>query len=148
MKQNKKEVCAIILARSGSKGLKNKNLRDLDGKPLISYTINDAKKSKYIDKIIVSTDSEEIAKVANEFGAETPFLRPKELSSDMTTSEESGDVFDSDKINNTQKKRYNRLRESLEAEDYTIPDEETQNSITAFNDASPNNLIISYSDES
>ena len=56
MKQNKKEVCAIILARSGSKGLKNKNLRDLDGKPLISYTINDAKKSKYIDKIIVSTD--------------------------------------------------------------------------------------------
>ena len=45
MKQNKKEVCAIILARSGSKGLKNKNLRDLDGKPLISYTINDAKKS-------------------------------------------------------------------------------------------------------
>ena len=89
MKQNKKDVCAIILARSGSKGLKNKNLRDLDGKPLISYTINDAKKSKYIDKIIVSTDSEEIAKVANEFGAETPFLRPKELSSDMTTSEES-----------------------------------------------------------
>ena len=67
---------------------------------------------------------------------------------DMNTSEESGEVFDSDKINNTQKKRYNRLKESLEAEDYTIPDEETQNSITAFNDASPNNLIISYSNES
>jgi len=89
MKQNKKEVCAIILARSGSKGLKNKNLRDLDGKPLISFTINDAKKSKYINKIIVSTDSKEIAKVANEYGAETPFLRPRELSSDLVTSEES-----------------------------------------------------------
>ena len=89
MGKNNKLVCAIILARSGSKGLKNKNIRDLNGKPLIAYTINDAKSSKFIDKIIVSTDSEEIAKIANQYGAETPFLRPKEISNDLATSEQA-----------------------------------------------------------
>ena len=89
MMTNKKLICAVILARAGSKGIKNKNIRDLAGKPLISYTIEDAKKSKYIDRIVVSTDSKKIAKIANHYGAETPFIRPKELSNDLTTTEDS-----------------------------------------------------------
>ena len=86
---NKKLICAVILARAGSKGIKNKNIRDLAGKPLIVYTIAAARESKYIDRIIVSTDSKEIAEIATKYGAETPFLRPKELSGDLATSEKA-----------------------------------------------------------
>ena len=89
MKKTKKSVCAIILARSGSKGLKNKNIRDLAGKPLISHAIADAKNSNLIDRTIVSTDSNEIAEIANHSGADTPFLRPKEISDDLATSEDA-----------------------------------------------------------
>lgn len=73
-----------ICARSGSKGVKNKNLRELAGKPLISYTINQAKKWGKGRHIVVSTDSPEIAQVAKDFGAEVPFLRPSELATDIT----------------------------------------------------------------
>ena len=76
------KILAIIPARSGSKGIKNKNIIDLDGKPLIYWTISAALKSKSIDRVIVSTDCNQIAKVAKEFGAEVPFLRPKEISKD------------------------------------------------------------------
>ena len=62
-----------------------KNIRELGGKPLIAYSIEHAKKSKYINRIIVSTEDEEIAKVAKEWGAETPFMRPLELAQDDTT---------------------------------------------------------------
>ena len=72
-------MIAIIPAQGGSKGLPNKNIKYLAGKPLIAYTIEAAKKSKYINKIIVSTDSEEISLVAENFGAEVPFLRPEYL---------------------------------------------------------------------
>ena len=74
----------MIPARGGSKGIKNKNIIDLCGKPLISYTIQAALESKYIDKVIVSTDSQEIADVAIKYGAEVPFLRPGELASDTS----------------------------------------------------------------
>ena len=67
MKINKQDVITIILARGGSKGLKNKNLRKLNGKPLIYYPIDAAKKSKYIGNIIVSTDSQKIASVAKKY---------------------------------------------------------------------------------
>lgn len=77
-----KKVLAFIPARAGSKGIKNKNIIDLAGKPLISYTIEAAKKSKYIDRVIVSTDGEKIANIAKEYGAEVPFFRPKELAED------------------------------------------------------------------
>jgi CMP-N-acetylneuraminic acid synthetase len=80
-------VVAIILARGGSKGLLKKNIKLLNGRPLISYTIEDAKKSKKIDRVIVSTDDNEIALVAKKEGAEVPFLRPAYLSDDKTTSE-------------------------------------------------------------
>lgn len=80
MKKNR--ILAIIPARAGSKGIKNKNIIDLKGKPLIAYSIEAAKESKYIDQIIVSTDGVEIAKVAQEWGVDVPFLRPDYLASD------------------------------------------------------------------
>lgn len=71
---------ALIPARSGSQRIKNKNLYKIKSKPLIYYSINAAKKSKYIKKIYVLTDSEKIKKVAELYGAEVPFLRPKSIS--------------------------------------------------------------------
>ena len=76
-------VC-IIPARGGSKRIPKKNIKDFFGKPLISYTIETALKSKLFDKVVVSTDNETIAQVAKEYGAEVPFLRPLELSDDFT----------------------------------------------------------------
>ena len=79
------KILCIIPARSGSKGIPNKNIKNLAGKPLIAWSIEQAKKSKYEMRIIVSTDSEEYAKIAREYGAETPFLRPREISQDLST---------------------------------------------------------------
>lgn len=83
---NDKKILAIIPARGGSKRLPKKNLLPLDGTPLIGWSIKEAKRSKYIDTLIVSTDSTEIQEVARAFGAETPFLRPSELAADETRS--------------------------------------------------------------
>lgn len=79
---NGKQVLAIIPARGGSKRIPNKNIKELSGKPLIAYTIDEAKKSQYIDRMITSTDSEEIKKIAEHYGSEVPFLRPAEISGD------------------------------------------------------------------
>lgn len=73
---------AFIFARAGSKGLPGKNIRPLGGKPLIAWSIEHARSVKRIDRVIVSTDSEEIAAVARDFGAEVPFKRPAELAKD------------------------------------------------------------------
>jgi N-acylneuraminate cytidylyltransferase len=73
---------AFIFARGGSKGLPGKNIRSLGGKPLIAWSIQHALAVRRIDRVIVSTDSEEIAAVARNFGAEVPFLRPTELAGD------------------------------------------------------------------
>ena len=75
---------AIIPARSGSTRIPQKNIRSFLGKPMISYPIKTIQKSKVIDKIIVSTDDEKIAKIAKNFGALVPFIRPRELSDDFT----------------------------------------------------------------
>lgn len=75
-------MIAIIPARGGSKGLPNKNIKLLNGKPLIGYTIEAALNSKSITKVIVSTDSKQIADIAKQFGANVPFLRPDYLASD------------------------------------------------------------------
>lgn len=82
--QNNYKICAIIPARGESKGIPKKNIKDLAGKPLIAYSIEEAKKSKYINRIITTTDSQEIADIAKKYGAEIPFLRPKELALDTT----------------------------------------------------------------
>ena len=73
-------ILCVISARGGSQGLPGKNIRPLLGKPLIAWTIESALKTPEIDRVVVSTDSEEIAMVAREFGAETPFMRPDILS--------------------------------------------------------------------
>ncbi len=79
------KVLAIIPARKGSKGIKNKNIQPLNGHPLIAYSIAAAVKSKKIDRVICSTNSEKIAKVARQYGAETPFLRPDRYSQDHSS---------------------------------------------------------------
>ena len=84
----KSETICIILARGGSKGIKKKNLRKVNGKPLIYYPISDAIKSKVIDHIVVSTDDKKIAKVAKSYGATIPFMRPKRLAGDLSTTED------------------------------------------------------------
>ncbi len=85
MYTNKKILC-IIPARGGSKRLPGKNIKLLNGIPLIGYAIKAAKESKYIDKVIVSTDYEEIARVVRKLGAEVPFMRPAELATDTATT--------------------------------------------------------------
>lgn len=77
---------AVITARSGSKGLKDKNIKSLNGKPLMAYTIEAAKQSGCFDCVHVSTDSEEYAKIARQYGADVPFLRDARLASDTAGS--------------------------------------------------------------
>jgi CMP-N,N'-diacetyllegionaminic acid synthase len=77
-------MIAIIPARSGSKGIPNKNIMDFNGKPLIYNTIKAAKNSNMIDRVFVSTDSKEIAEISMSYGAESPFLRPPELAEDTS----------------------------------------------------------------
>jgi N-acylneuraminate cytidylyltransferase/CMP-N,N'-diacetyllegionaminic acid synthase len=81
---NNKTILAIIPARGGSKGIPHKNIKDLNGKPLIAWTIKESLKSKYIDKLIVSTEDKEIAEISKKYGAKVPFLRPAELALDST----------------------------------------------------------------
>ncbi|PKO01382.1 MAG: hypothetical protein CVU43_13200 [Chloroflexi bacterium HGW-Chloroflexi-5] len=81
----KLEVLAVIPARGGSKGIPRKNIKDFAGYPLIAYSIVAATQSKLVTRTIVSTDDEEIAAVARQYGAETPFLRPAEFAQDNTT---------------------------------------------------------------
>jgi CMP-N,N'-diacetyllegionaminic acid synthase len=79
MAEKQREILAVIPARAGSKGIPNKNIRPFAGKPLLVHSINAAKNAPSVGRIIVSTDSEEIAMVAKAEGAEVPFLRPAEL---------------------------------------------------------------------
>jgi len=79
-----KNVLAIIPARSGSKSVKHKNIRLMNNKPLLAYSIEHALKSERINRVIVSTDSKEYAQIAAEYGAEVPFIRPSELSGDYS----------------------------------------------------------------
>ena len=82
--KNRLEVLAVIPARGGSKGIPRKNILDFAGYPLISYSIAAATQSKLVTRTIVSTDDEEIAQIAREYGAEIPFMRPAELAEDNT----------------------------------------------------------------
>ncbi len=82
------EILGIIPARGGSKGVPRKNIRSLAGKPLIAWTIEAARQSKLLTRLIVSTDDPEIAEVARFYGAEVPFLRPAEISHDLATDVE------------------------------------------------------------
>jgi len=97
-------IICIIPARSGSKRIKNKNIKKFNGKPIIAYTIETAKKVKIFKRIIVSTDSLKIAKIANKFGAETPFIREKKLSTDFVNDQKV--LLDAIKRTNSEKVKY------------------------------------------
>ena len=84
MTPNRPKTVAIVPARGGSKGILRKNLVNLNGKPLIAYAIEAGLTCKEVDRVIVSTDDPEIAKVALKYGAEVPFRRPQELAQDDT----------------------------------------------------------------
>jgi len=83
MYKNKK-IIAIIPARGGSKGVPKKNIRKIVGKPLIAWSIEAASKSRYIDRLILSSDDKEIIQTAKEWGCEVPFVRPAELAQDQS----------------------------------------------------------------
>jgi CMP-N-acetylneuraminic acid synthetase len=78
------KVLGLVMARGGSKGVPGKNIKPLLGKPLVSYTIDNAKESKYIDRLVLSTDDPRIAEIGKQYGCEVPFIRPKELALDDT----------------------------------------------------------------
>ncbi len=103
--EKKNRILAVIPARSGSKGLANKNIRELNGKPLLAYSIEAAKESGLFDAIHVSTDSEEYSRIAKEYGADQPFLRDAYNSGDASSTwdavkevvhkyEQIGQIFD------------------------------------------------------
>ncbi len=77
-----KKILAVIPARGGSKGIPRKNVKDLAGKPMIAYIIETTLRVSLVDRVVVSTDDQEIADVAQKYGAEVPFLRPAELATD------------------------------------------------------------------
>lgn len=79
-------LLAVITARGGSKGLPGKNIKQLGGKPMIAWTIQAANESAYIDKVILSSDDDDICRVASEFGCSVPFKRPSHLASDQAGS--------------------------------------------------------------
>lgn len=99
----KPNVLAIIPARGGSKGVPQKNIRELCGKPLIAYTIEVALATKLIDRVVVSTEDQEIAEISKSFGAEVPFLRPKHMAQDRSSI---GDAIDFT-VNNLRNNGYN-----------------------------------------
>ena len=78
------KILGLIPARGGSKGIPQKNIYPLLGKPMIGYVIEKALKSKYINRLVVSTDDKKITKIAKKFGAEVPFLRPESLARDTS----------------------------------------------------------------
>lgn len=82
------QIIGLIPARSGSKGLVNKNITNFKGKPLIAHSIESSNESSYINRTIVSTDSQEYADIAVKYNAEIPFIRPKELSGDFVQDSE------------------------------------------------------------
>lgn len=83
MKDRKTKVLGVIHARGGSKRIPLKNIKILNGKPLIAYIISAALKAKTIDRLIVSTDHPDIIRISKEYGAEVPFIRPKDISEDV-----------------------------------------------------------------
>jgi CMP-N,N'-diacetyllegionaminic acid synthase len=82
---NTSEIIALIPARSGSKRVKNKNIKELNGHPLLAYTISSALKSEIFSQVFVSTESKEVAEIAIKYGAEIPFLRPSKFSEDKSS---------------------------------------------------------------
>ena len=133
------KAIAIIPARGGSKRIPRKNIKDFFGKPLIAYSIETALESNLFDKVIVTTDDEEIALIAKEYGAQVPFIRPEKLSDDFTGT---GDV-----VNHA----INYLKEQGEEFDYactiyaTAPLLQSKYLIEGFNKLKESDAINAFS---
>ncbi len=141
------QYLCIIPARSGSKGIPLKNIIDLCGKPMISYTIEIASKLKkigYVEKVIVSTDCSKIAEISKSYGAEVPFLRPKEIAGDKAKSID----FVLHSINH-----YEGIGISFDAIMVLQPTsplkslDDVKETIEIFNQSSNDSLISTYKDE-
>ena len=101
-------MLAIIPARKGSKKIKNKNRRLINRKPLISYTIEAALKSKYISQLLVSSDDKEIIKIASQYNIDTPFLRPKKISLDKSEMKQVI-IYNIEKLTKLKKKKIHEV---------------------------------------
>ncbi len=137
-------MIAIIPARGGSKGLKGKNIKILKGKPLIAYTIEVALKSKQITRVILNTDDREIAEVGLSYGAEVPFLRPKDLATDTALAI---DVYKY--VLNKLEKEENLIIEEFVVLQPTSPLREVSdidNAITLFREKNADS-VVSYCEE-
>lgn len=134
-----KNVLCTICARGGSKGVKNKNIKNINGKPLIAYTIEQAIKSQLFDHIVVSTDSDDISRVAKEYGAEVFFKRSDEMASDTAGKlDVIRDTFVKSEV------YYNKRYDYLIDLDATAPlrsIDDIFNSFTQFKKADNDNLI-------
>lgn len=84
-----KKYLALIPARGGSKGIPKKNVKEINGKPLIAWSIEQALSARYVDRVVVSTDDAEIAEISKKYGADVPFLRPAALANDTASTEPS-----------------------------------------------------------
>lgn len=84
MEKKELKIMALILARGGSTGVPGKNIKPINGKPLLTYTVEVANASRYINKVVVATDSQQIKKVAEASGAEVPFMRPEDMSQKLS----------------------------------------------------------------
>jgi len=122
------DILCTICARGGSKGVKNKNIRKINGKPLISYTIEQAKKSELFEYIVVSTDSDEIATIAQKFGAEVFFKRPAELANDS-----SGKLPAIRHALLESEEHYGKIFNSIIDLDATAPIRKTDDIVNAYN---------------
>lgn len=134
----KEKILAIIPARSGSKGIEDKNIRILNGKPLIAYTVEAALKSEVFEDIVVSTDSEKYKKISEEYGAWVPFLRSKELAQDESST---NDVVEEVLI---KLKDAGKEYDSLMILQPTSPlrdEEDIRNSVKLFHEKKANSVI-------
>ncbi|MDX8044610.1 acylneuraminate cytidylyltransferase family protein [Gracilibacillus sp. S3-1-1] len=133
---NDNRFIILIPARGGSKGIPNKNIINVKGRPLIDFTISEALKSKYADKIVVSTDSHSIAKIAKDCGADVPFLRPIELATDKS------------KTINTVTYTLEKLKESGQQFDYVVLLQPTQPLRKSFHIDEAIELIVEKKEQS
>lgn len=127
-------ILCTICARGGSKGVKNKNIKELNGKPLIAYTIEQAKNSGLFEHIVISTDSDNIASVAKQYGAEVFFKRSEEMASD--TAGKLDVIKDAFKRS---EEYYNRTFDYLIDLDATAPLRSVEDIINSFNQFKENN---------
>jgi CMP-N,N'-diacetyllegionaminic acid synthase len=127
-------ILCTICARGGSKGVKNKNIKELNGKPLIAYTIEQAKASGLFEHIVISTDSDDIANVAKQYGAEVFFKRSPEMASD--TAGKLDVIKDAFKRS---EEHYNRTFDYLIDLDATAPLRSLEDIINSFNQFKENN---------